>query len=80
MMWGRYGVHTNAAERLVDLGYVWQSRNLGARSTIPFRYRIFDPALAFYYEFVSPNEATLEAGERADGRHPFSTIATREKG
>jgi hypothetical protein len=47
-------------ERLVDLGYVWQSRNLGARTTVPFRYRIFDPALAFYYEFVSPNEATLE--------------------
>jgi AAA+ ATPase superfamily predicted ATPase len=47
-------------ERLVDLGYVWPSRNLGARSTVPFRYRIFDPALAFYYEFVSPNEATLE--------------------
>jgi hypothetical protein len=46
--------------RLVDLGYVWQSRNLGARATVPFRYRILDPALAFYYEFVSPNEATLE--------------------
>jgi hypothetical protein len=47
-------------ERLVDLGYVWQSRNLGAKATVPYRYRIFDPALAFHYEFVSPNEATLE--------------------
>jgi AAA+ ATPase superfamily predicted ATPase len=47
-------------ERLVNLGYVWQSRNLAARSTVPFRYRILDPAMAFYYEFVSPNEATLE--------------------
>ena len=47
-------------ERLVNLGYVWQSRNVGARTTVPFRYRILDPAMAFYYEFVSPNEATLE--------------------
>jgi hypothetical protein len=33
---------------------------VGARTTVPFRYRILDPAMAFYYEFVSPNEATLE--------------------
>jgi hypothetical protein len=53
-------------ERLVDLGYVWQSRNLGARTTAPFRYRILDPAMAFYYQFVSPNETTLE---RTDSRY-----------
>ena len=35
-------------ERLVNLGYVWQSRNLGAKTTVPFRYRILDPAMAFY--------------------------------
>ena len=47
-------------ERLVDLGYIGKTRNLGARSTAPYRYRIADPAFAFYYEFVSPNEAALE--------------------
>jgi AAA+ ATPase superfamily predicted ATPase len=47
-------------ERLVDLGYVRALRNLGAGGTVPFRYRIADPAFAFYYEFVSPHEAALE--------------------
>jgi uncharacterized protein len=46
-------------ERLMDLGYVSASRNLGASGTVPFRYRIADPAFAFYYEFVSPHEAAL---------------------
>jgi hypothetical protein len=43
-------------ERLVNLGYVWQFCNLGAKTSVPFRYRILDPAMAFYYEFVSPND------------------------
>ena len=47
-------------ERLINLGYVSKTRNLGARSTAPYRYRISDPAFAFYYEFVSHNEAALE--------------------
>jgi hypothetical protein len=47
-------------ERLVGLGYVRQYRNLGAGSTVPFRYRIADPAFAFYYEFVTHYEAALE--------------------
>ena len=47
-------------ERLVGLGYVQQYRNLGARATVPFRYRIADPAFAFYYQFVARNEAALE--------------------
>lgn len=47
-------------ERLVGLGYVQQYRNIGARSTVPFRYRIADPAFAFYYEFVTRYEAALE--------------------
>ncbi len=62
-------------ERLRDLGYVWQSRNLGARTTIPFRYRILDPAMAFYYEFVSPNEATLE---RTDPKYSGSMSSNRD--
>jgi hypothetical protein len=47
-------------ERLVALGYVRRFRNFGARATVPFRYRIADPAFAFYYEFVSRYEAALE--------------------
>jgi len=47
-------------ERLVGLGYLQQYRNIGARSTVPFRYRIADPAFAFYYEFVTRYEAALE--------------------
>ncbi len=47
-------------ERLINLGYVSRTRNLDARSTAPYRYRISDPAFAFYYEFVSHNEAALE--------------------
>lgn len=50
-------------ERLVGLGYVRQYRNLGAGSTVPFRYRIADPAFAFYYEFVPRHEAALERTE-----------------
>ena len=52
-------------ERLIDLGYVWPSRNLGAGATVPFRYLIADPAFAFYYEFVGPNEAALERTDPA---------------
>ena len=50
-------------ERLIDLSYVSRTRNLGAKSTSPYRYHISDPAFAFYYEFVSHNEAALERTE-----------------
>ncbi len=53
-------------ERLIDLGYVSRTRNLGAKSTSPYRFCISDPAFAFYYEFVSHNEAALE---RTDPRY-----------
>jgi len=52
-------------ERLIDLGYVSRTRNLGSKSTSPYRYRISDPAFAFYYEFVSHNEAALERTDPA---------------
>jgi uncharacterized protein len=47
-------------ERLIDLGYVSKTRNLAAKSTAPYRYHLSDPAFAFYYAFVSHNEAALE--------------------
>lgn len=50
-------------ERLIELQYVTPSRNLGAHSTVPFRYRLADPAFAFHYEFVRRHTALLE---RAD--------------
>jgi len=53
-------------ERLINLGYISKTRNLDAKSTAPYRYRISDPAFAFYYEFVSRNEAALE---RTDPRY-----------
>lgn len=61
----RAGLPTDTAlrekiERLVDLGYVRSHRNLGAGSTVPFRYALSDPAFAFYYEFVSPHITALE--------------------
>jgi AAA+ ATPase superfamily predicted ATPase len=52
-------------ERLVALGYVGQERNVGAGPTVPFRYRIGDPAFAFYYEFVARHEAALERSDPA---------------
>ncbi len=54
-------------QRLISLGYVQQFRNLGAKSTVPFKYRIADPAFTFYYEFVARHETALE-------RHDAKTI------
>lgn len=52
-------------ERLAGLGYVRPYRNLGAGITVPFRYRIADPAFAFYYEFVIRYGAALERSDPA---------------
>jgi AAA+ ATPase superfamily predicted ATPase len=46
-------------EKLIDLGYVRSERNVGAKATAPYRYRIDDPAFAFYYAFVTRFEAAL---------------------
>lgn len=46
-------------DKLIDLGFVSLDRNIGAKATTPFRYRIDDPAFAFYYEFVTRFEAAL---------------------
>lgn len=47
-------------QRLIDLQYITPFRNLGARSTVPFRYRLADPAFAFHYEFVARHESLLQ--------------------
>lgn len=46
-------------ERLIDLGYIRAGRNLGAKATVPFRYRVADPAMRFYYDMVAPLESAL---------------------
>lgn len=46
-------------DKLIELGYVRAVRNIGAHPTAPYRYRIDDPAFAFYYEFVTRFEAAL---------------------
>jgi hypothetical protein len=46
-------------DRLMDLRLVRRERNLGAGKTVAFRYRLADPALRFYYRFVTPYESML---------------------
>ena len=45
--------------KLIDLGYLRSERNVGAKATAAYRYRIDDPAVAFYYAFVTRFEAAL---------------------
>jgi hypothetical protein len=46
-------------ERLIDLDYVRAGRNLGAKRTSAFRYRVSDPAMRFFYDVVAPMESAL---------------------
>lgn len=46
-------------ERLQGLGLIEAHRNLGAKRTEAFRYRLIDPALMFFYRFVAPHETAL---------------------
>ncbi len=54
---------------LQDLGYVRVERNVGAKNTAPFWYRIDDAAFAFYYAFTARYEAALS-------RHNPQTVWT----
>lgn len=53
-------------DRLIDLGYVRATRNIGAPPKAPFRYRIDDPAFAFYYEFVTRFESAIVRNNALD--------------
>jgi len=46
-------------ERLIALDYVRAGRNLGAKRTSPYRYRISDPAMRFFFDVVAPLESAL---------------------
>lgn len=46
-------------ERLIGLDYIRAERNLGAKRTSPYRYRVSDPAMRFFYDIVAPYESAL---------------------
>lgn len=50
-------------DKLQELAYVRAERNIGAKNTSPFRYRIDDPAFAFYYEFTARYGTALERND-----------------
>lgn len=52
-----------AAEILENLDLVWRERNFGAGETTPYRYRIADHAVRFWYRFVHPRRSRLETGD-----------------
>jgi AAA+ ATPase superfamily predicted ATPase len=53
-------------ETLQRLGYVEARRNFGAPPNEPFRYRIADPALRFYYSVVTRYRNELETSPALD--------------
>lgn len=62
----KHTVVRHKVERLVELGYVAQTRNYDAGRTVAWRYRISDPAFRFYYEFVTRHESALEKNAASD--------------
>jgi AAA+ ATPase superfamily predicted ATPase len=57
-------------EMLAELGFVTAWRNFEAKANAPFRYRVTDPALRFYYGIVTRYRNELE---RAEPRHVWRT-------
>lgn len=53
-------------ETLEELGWVERSRNFGAGPTSAWRYRIADPALRFYYTFVTKYHTALGREQALD--------------
>jgi uncharacterized protein len=47
-------------EKLVQLGLIEATRNFGASASEPYRYRVADPALRFYYNVVDRYRSELE--------------------
>jgi AAA+ ATPase superfamily predicted ATPase len=52
-----------ALETLERLELVRRERNFRAGRTVPWRFRISDNAVRFWYGFVHPNRSQLETGE-----------------
>ncbi len=53
-------------EKLADLGLIDATRNFGASSSEPYRYRLADPALRFYYGVVDRYRSELELDDPAE--------------
>ena len=47
-------------EKLAELGLIEPTRNFGASASEPYRYRVSDPALRFYYSIVARYRSELE--------------------
>jgi len=62
-------------EMLIGLGFITAWRNFGAKSNTPFRYRVTDPALRFYYGIVIRYRNELE---RDEPLHVWRTYIVRE--
>lgn len=50
---------------LSDLGLVWRERNFGASERTPWKNRIADNAVRFWYRFVHKNRSLVEVGQAA---------------
>lgn len=61
----RRHVAARALDTLEELELVRRERNFGAGRTTPWRFRIADPAVRFWYRFVHPNRSRLETGDPA---------------
>ena len=58
-------VAKRALETLEALELIHRERNFKAGRTTPWRFRIADNAVRFWYRFVHPNRSQLETGEAA---------------
>jgi AAA+ ATPase superfamily predicted ATPase len=66
----RAGLDERATRRVLDvlerLDLVWRERNFDAAPKAPWRYRIADYAVRFWYRFVHTNRSRLATGEVAE--------------
>lgn len=61
----RRHVASRALDTLEELELVKRERNFGAGRTTPWRFRIADNTVRFWYRFVHPNRSRLQTGDAA---------------
>jgi uncharacterized protein len=66
----RAGLDDRAVRRVLDvlerLDLIWRERNFDAPAKAPWRYRLADNAVRFWYRFVHTNRSRLATGEVAE--------------
>jgi uncharacterized protein len=66
----RGGLDGRAVRRVLDvlerLDLIWRERNFDAPAKAPWRYRLADNAVRFWYRFVHANRSRLATGEIAE--------------